>query len=100
MDTSKAWEIVKSNSNLENATEDELILYEEALNYIFQNAFELCVDDDSDMWIADVEAGAFNLAAYYEKIGKFELALKYYGISKKFGCSFADIRINRINDLM
>ena len=94
MDSFDPWEIVESGFCVEDATEDDLILYEEALNYIMQDALELCEQDDFYMWKADAEAGAFNLADYYERIGKYELALKYYTISKKFGCDFADERID------
>ncbi len=100
MDTSKAWKIVESNFCVEDADEDELILYEEALNYIMQGALALCEEDDFYLWRAEAEAGAFNLADYYERIGKYELALKYYAISKKYGCDFAEERIERINDLI
>lgn len=100
MDTDKAWEIVREFYRIEEFSEDETILYEEALNYILTEALELSEADDFYMWKTDVEAGAFNLAAYYEKIGKYELAMKYYTISEEYGCDFANERIERLRELI
>lgn len=95
MDSNEAWEIVKQYSGANNYTEDEMPLIEEALTYIYVEARDLC-DAGFDLWEADVEAGAFNLAHYYEKIGKYDLAIKYYEISEEYGCSFAREKIDNI----
>lgn len=94
MDINKAWEIVKKYSRLKSFTEEQMFLCEEALNYIMQNA--MILSETSDMWKADVEAGAYNLAAYYEKIEKYDLAIKYYKLSMEYGCSIAKNRIERV----
>jgi hypothetical protein len=96
MDNKKAWKIVNTFTGADHLSEDETILYEEALNYIFTVAFESNEACGTDLFLTDVEAGAYNLAAYYEKIGKYELAMKYYEISKKYGCSLAEEAINKI----
>lgn len=94
MDIDKAWEIVKKYSKLRTFSEEEMFLYEEALNYILQDALE--ISETCDLWNADVEAGAFNLADFYEKIGKYDLAIKYYKLSEEYGCDFAKDRIERV----
>lgn len=48
------------------------------------------------MWKTDVRAAAYNLGSHYEKIGKHDLAIKYYKISEEYGCSFARDRIEII----
>lgn len=100
MDTTKAWKIVKNGTCKSKFTEDEAILYEEALYYILTEALELTEKSDFYLWRTDVEAGAYNLAAYYEKIGKFDLALKYYSMSEQYGCSFAGKDIERVKNLI
>lgn len=96
MDSNEAWEIVKQYSGTDNYTEDEMPLIEEALMHIYVMARDLCDADEFYLWEADVEAGAFNLASYYEKIGKYDLAIKYYEISEEYGCSFAREKIDII----
>ena len=97
MDDTKAWEIVKKGTGrIHDFTEDEAIIYEEALLYIFITAAERYEEDPFYMWEEDAEAGAFNLAFYYEQIGKYDLAIKYYKISEKYGCDFAEERIEEI----
>lgn len=97
MDSNEAWEIVKQYSGANNYSEDEMPLVEEALMHIYVKARELC-DAGFDLWRADVEAGAFNLAYYYEKIDKYELAIKYYTISQKYGCDFVEDKIDNIRN--
>ena len=101
MNSDEAWEIVKRYSRVSDFAEDEMPLVEEALTHIYIEARNLYDEDHFYMWEADVEAGAYNLADYYEKVGKYELAIKYYQISIEHGCDFAQGRIenikNRIN---
>lgn len=94
MDLNKAWEIVGKYCGLRNFSEEQAFLYEEALNYIFQMSDEL--SRSSDMWEDDVIIGAYNLAAYYERIGKLDLAVKYYRISMEHGCETAGEKIEKI----
>lgn len=100
MDLDKAWEIVKEFYRIGDFKGDELILYEEALNYILVKSIELSEDDSSNMWKTDVQAGAYNLAAHYERIGKYELAIKYFEISEEYGCSFARDKIGKIQEMI
>lgn len=94
MDTKKAWAIVREYSSVECFSEEQMFLFEEALNYIIQDAMKYI--KYGDLWRADIEAGAYNLADYYETIGKYELAIKYYKLSMEYGCNAASERIKKI----
>ena len=97
MDSKNAWEIVRTYSNrIDVLSDDDIFLYEEALDYILFKNLELCEKNDYELWRINVEAGAYNLADHYEEIGKYDLALKYYTMSEKFGCEMAKDRISEI----
>jgi tetratricopeptide (TPR) repeat protein len=98
MDSNKAWELVKKYTNQNELSEEDRILYEEALYYILVVALEIYDETGGKLFQGDVEAGAYNLAAYYEQIGKYDLAIKYYEIAKKYGLEIADEAINRIRN--
>ena len=84
MDMTKAWDIVGEYSSRDTLSEDDSILLEEALNYILIEALIRNEKSRYYLWENDIIAGSWNLAAYYEKIGKYELAHKYYNLSKEY----------------
>lgn len=94
MNTDEAWDISHEYYKKALHDEDENFIFEEAMELIYSSAAEAA--KDSDMFNADAVAAAYNLACHYEKIGKFDLALKYYEISAGYGTSAAYGQIGRI----
>ena len=94
MNIDEAWDLSHEYYRKALHDEDENFIFEEAMEYIYSTSAEAA--KDCDMFTADAMAGAYNLACHYEKIGKFDLALKYYEISAAYGTSAAYAQIGRI----
>lgn len=89
-----AWDIVHEFCYSDNFSEYESFIYEEALNYILVTSDKYYENDDS--WNIDVQVASYNLASYYEKIGKTELAIKYFKYSSDYGSSRAKERLEKL----
>ena len=96
MNTDEAWKIVRKYTNASEYSKFEIPIIEEALTHIYVEARDVYEASGFIMGEFEVEVSSYNLAAYYEKIGKNELAIKYYTISYEHGCDFAQEQIDNI----
>lgn len=65
----EAWDNVKKYTNRYNCSDDELILFEESLKFLYET--------DS----IDRQTHAYNLASFYYSCEKYELAAKYFELA-------------------
>ena len=83
MNPSEAMEIIKRNTRKAEYTEDDIAEMIEALEYMLNIEY------------FTPEAWMFNLADFYDLIGKYELALKYYRMAIDNGDTVSFIGIAR-----
>ena len=83
MNSEQAMEIIKRNTRKAEYTEDDIAEMIEALEYM------------RDIEYFTPEAWMFNLGDFYDRIGKYELALKYYHMAIDNGDTVSFIGIAR-----
>lgn len=81
MNSDTAMEIIRKYTNKRNLNDEEIMLMSEALEYMRDNEY-FCVE----VWL-------FNLGHFYDRIGRYEKALKYYEMAIREGDTVSYIGI-------